>query len=240
MKIIGMIPARLGSKRIPLKNIRYMCDKPLIQYPIDLALNCQMIDEGWVNTEDERLGKAIQEMGALFHKRPAELASDTATNREFAYEFMKQHPCDYVIMINPTSPLLRENTFTQYVQYVINNHFDVVLSVIEEKEEIFFQEKPLNFSLEEKINSQMLCPVEKIVWAMTAWKTSYFIEMQEKGLNPVFGYKGNLGRFQIPKDEACDLDTEEDWKIAEGILQARTIKIGEKKYMDLERSYLQG
>lgn len=53
---------------------------------------------------------------------------------------------------------------------------------------------------------------------------------QEAGENPVFG--GKLGRFEIPKDEACDLDTEEDWRIAEGILQARNC-IAEKKYMYL-------
>lgn len=234
MKIIGMIPARLGSKRIPLKNIRYMEDKPLIQYPIDIALNSQAIDEVWVNTEDEQLGIVVQKMGAQFHKRPAELASDTATNREFTYEFMKQHPCDYVVMINPTSPLLREDTFKSFIQYVLNNDFDVVLSVISEKEETFFQGKPLNFSLEEKINSQLLEPIEKIIWALTAWKSSYFIEIQEKGLNPVFGYGGNIGRFQIPKDESCDLDTEEDWKIAEGILQARKISEDERKYISLE------
>jgi len=213
-----------------------MGDKPLIQYPIDIALNSQVIDEVWVNTEDERLGMAAQRMGAKFHKRPSELASDTATNREFTYEFMKQHPCDYVVMINPTSPLLREDTFKSFVRYVLNNDFDVVMSVISEREETFFQGKPLNFSLEEKINSQLLDPVEKIIWALTAWKSSYFIKMQEQGLNPVFGYQGTMGRFQIPKDEACDLDTEEDWRIAEGILRARAIRLGEERYIDLDNS----
>lgn len=233
MKIIGMIPARLGSKRIPLKNIRYMDDRPLIQYPIDIALSSQAVDELWVNTEDERLGAVIQKMGARFHKRPVELASDTATNRDFTYEFMKQHPCDYVVMINPTSPLLREDTFKRFVQYILDNDFDVALSVISEKEETFFQGKPLNFSLEKKLNSQLLEPIEKIIWALTAWKSSYFIKMQERGLNPVFGYQGKLGRFPIPKDESCDLDTEEDWRIAEGILQARKIE-AEKRYIHLK------
>lgn len=233
MKIIGMIPARLGSKRIPLKNIRYMDDRPLIQYPIEIALSSQAVDEVWVNTEDERLGAVIQKMGARFHKRPVELASDTATNRDFTYEFMKQHPCDYVVMINPTSPLLREDTFKRFVQYILDNDFDVALSVISEKEETFFQGKPLNFSLEKKLNSQLLEPIEKIIWALTAWKSSYFIKMQERGLNPVFGYQGKLGRFPIPKDESCDLDTEEDWRIAEGILQARKIE-AKKKYIHLK------
>ena len=229
-KIIVMIPARLGSKRIPKKNIRYMCGKPLIQYPIELALKSELCSEVWVNTEDERLGHAAERLGAKFHKRPQELASDTATNRDFTYEFLQKHPCDYVVMVNPTSPLLRSETYQIFFQYLEENDFDTVMSVVTEKEETFYQDKPLNFSLREKINSQLLEPTQKIVWALTAWNRETFMKMQEEGENPVFG--GKLGRFEIPKDEACDLDTEEDWKIAEGILQARKC-IAEKKYMDL-------
>lgn len=230
-KIIVMIPARLGSKRIPKKNIRYMCGKPLIQYPIELALKSNFCSEVWVNTEEEALGQAAISVGAKFHKRPMELASDTATNREFTYEFLKKHECDYVVMVNATSPLLRKETYERFFQYVQENDFDTVLSVISEKEETFYKGEPLNFSLKEKINSQFLEPTEKIVWALTAWKREAFIRQQEMGINPVFG--GKLGRFQIPKDEACDLDTEEDWKIAEGILTARNNAGTEKKYMEL-------
>ena len=50
-KLIAMIPARMGSKRIPHKNIRYLYDKPLIQYPIDLALTSNAFESIWVNTE---------------------------------------------------------------------------------------------------------------------------------------------------------------------------------------------
>lgn len=42
---------------------------------------------------------------ARFHRRPEELASDTATNREFTYEFLQKHECDHIVMVNPTSPL---------------------------------------------------------------------------------------------------------------------------------------
>ncbi len=218
-KIIVMIPARLGSKRIPKKNIRFMCGKPLIQYPIELCLKSRLCSEVWVNTEDEDLGRAVGHFGAKFHKRPQELASDTATNRDFTYEFLQKHECDYVVMVNPTSPLLKEETYQSFFQYLEENEFDTIMSVVTEREETFYQDKPLNFSLKEKINSQLLEPTQKIVWALTAWKRDNFMKMQEAGENPVFG--GNLGRFEIPKDEACDLDTEADWRIAEGILMAR-------------------
>ena len=225
-----MIPARLGSKRIPKKNIRYMGDKPLIEYPIRLALASECFDSVWVNTESEELGKCIERLGAKFHQRPIALAGDNATNREFTYEFMQRHECNYVIMINPTSPLLRQNTLNNFMEYVEVHDFDTVLSVIEAREETFYQGKPLNFSLAEKINSQLLEPTESICWALTAWKRSMFMELQEQGINPVFG--GSIGRFAIPKDESCDLDTPEDWNIAEGILNSRINKF-EERYMDL-------
>lgn len=229
-KYIAMIPARLGSKRIPKKNIRYMIDKPLIQYPIDLAIKSDRFDSVWINTEDEKLGNAVTKLGVKFHKRPAKLATDTATNRDFTYEFLLKHECDYVIMINATSPLLRQETMNQFIDYVESNDYDTVLSVVAEKEETFFKDKPLNFSFSEKVNSQSLEPTEAVIWALTAWKRSTFIELQEKGINPVFG--GKVGKFTIPKDESCDLDTEEDWNIAEGILTSRNNRI-QARYMDL-------
>ncbi len=230
-KYIIMIPARMGSKRIPKKNIRYLLGKPLIQYPIDLCKNNSKISEIWVNTEDEKLGKIAEKMGVSFHKRPDELGNDTATNREFTYEFLLKHECDYVIMLNTTSPLLSEETLSKFIEYIENNKFDTVISVVSEKAESFYKEKPLNFSLKEKVNSQLLEPVEKIVWSLTAWKRESFLALQYNGENPVYG--GNIGRFVIPKDEACDLDTEEDWRIAEGILMSRQLQNEEKRYLEL-------
>lgn len=229
-KLIAMIPARLGSKRIPKKNIRYLGSKPLIQYPIDLIKNEKAFDSVWVNTESEELGHVGERLGAAFHRRPLELATDTATNRDFTYEFMQKHECDYVVMINTTSPLLRQETIGRFVEFVNGNDYDTIVSVVSEKEETFYKGKPLNFSLEKKVNSQMLEATQKIVWALTAWKRDSFMTLQEKGINPVFG--GKLGIFEVPKDEACDLDTEEDWKIAEGILMSREV-VEEKRYLDL-------
>lgn len=229
-KIIAMIPARLGSKRIPKKNIRYMGNKPLIQYPIDLAKETARFESIWVNTESMELGKIIEKMGVMFHKRPDELANDQATNREFTYEFLQKHECDYVVMVNPTSPLLRKDTLERFLDYVEQNDYDTVLSVISEKEETFFKGEPLNFTFEKKVNSQLLEPIETICWALTAWKRETFMQLQEQGINPVFG--GKVGRFSIPKDESCDLDTLEDWNIAEGILNSRINKF-EEKYVEL-------
>ena len=224
-KMVAMIPARMGSRRIPRKNIRYMVDKPLIQYPIDFAINSGYFDSIWVNTESDELGRICQKFGAKFHKRPKELASDKSTNRDFTYEFLKVHPCDYVIMMNPTSPALRQETVNNFLRYVSKNDFDSVMSVCSIKAETFYKNSYVNFNGEDKVPSELITPVEYIIWAMTAWKRDMFISLQESGKCPIFG--GKIGRFVIPKDECADLDTEEDWRIAEAAITSR--KSGKQK-----------
>jgi CMP-N-acetylneuraminic acid synthetase len=135
------------------------------------------------------------------------------------YEFLQEHPCDYVVMVNTTSPLLRESTLEKFLGLVKTGEHDTIVSVISEQTETFFRGTPLNFTFDRKVNSQFLEPTEKIIWSLTAWKRDVFMQLQEQGKNPVYG--GRLGRFAVPKDEACDLDTLEDWNIAEGILLSR-------------------
>ncbi|PAB59148.1 acylneuraminate cytidylyltransferase family protein [Anaeromicrobium sediminis] len=227
-KLIAMIPARLGSKRIPQKNIRYLYEKPLLQYAIDLALSSKCFDEVWVNSESDIIGNLALSCGARFHKRPDELSSDTATNQQFTAEFLYKHPCDYLIMLNSTSPLLRVDTIKKFYDFVRKNNYDTVFSVIDEYAECFFDDKAINFSLERKVNSQDLKPVRKIVWALTAWRREPFLEADSKNLCGT--YFGKVGLFSIPKDEAVDLDTPEDWAIAEAHLLARKNKNTKEKY----------
>lgn len=232
MKILAMIPARMGSKRIPKKNIRYIDGKPLIVHAIDLAKESLAFDDVYINSSDDILKNIADKFKVKFHRRPEELSSDTATNRDFTYEFLKKHDCDYVVMVNSTSPTLRVKTIHDFIEKVKLNEYDTIVSTVSEQAETFYEYKPLNFSLAEKVNSQLLTPTEKIVWALTAWKRSTFIKLQEEGKNPIFG--GKLTTFNIPKDESCDLDTEEDWKIAEGVLLSRRINSVPQYYDDVK------
>ena len=230
--LVAMIPARMGSKRIPNKNTRYLCGKPLIQYPIDLALGCTAFKSVYVNTESTALGYASKKMGVSFYHRSDALAADHATNRDFVYDFLKNVECDYVVMMNPTAPALRPQTVECFVQYLRNNDYDTILSVVSIQAEAFYMGKPVNFNKQQKINSQLLEPIYETVWALTAWKRNMFMTLYENNQCPVFG--GKLGRFVIPKDEACDIDTEEDWNIAEGLLTARQIQASkEHRYLKL-------
>ena len=193
MKIIAMIPARMGSKRIPKKNIRLLNDKPLIKYAIDNAIDSNEFESIWLNSEDKRLKDIALKSDIMFHQRPSELATDTATNREFTAEFLEKHECDYVVMINTTSPLLKVKTIKHFCSLVRKNNFDTILSTVSEKAEVFFQKKPLNFNIFEKVNSQKIQPVDIVVWALTAWKRNVFLNFQREKQCPVFS--GRLGFY---------------------------------------------
>ena len=84
-KIIAMIPARLGSKRVPKKNIRLLNGIPLISYIIRAVKKAGCFDEIYVNTESEVIGKLAIKEGVKFYKRPHALSSDFATNDDFCY-----------------------------------------------------------------------------------------------------------------------------------------------------------
>ena len=75
-RIVGIIPARGGSKGIPRKNIKLMLGKPLIQHTIEAALASKRIDEVYVSTEDYEIASISESLGTQIIDRPEELAGD--------------------------------------------------------------------------------------------------------------------------------------------------------------------
>ena len=106
MKVVAMIPARFGSKRIPKKNIRLLNGIPLISYIIRAAKEAKCFDEIYVNSESDILGEIAEKEGVSFYKRPAELSTDSATNDEFTQDFMNNVECDVLVQLLPTSPFI--------------------------------------------------------------------------------------------------------------------------------------
>lgn len=218
-KLVAMIPARLGSKRIPKKNIRLLAGIPLLQYAIEKCLQSQCFDEIWVNSESELIGELAVQCGAQFYKRDAALATDQATNEDFVPDFLEKIDCERVFMVNSTSPLLQVETLIKFVQFTTESSFDSVFSVEQCFAECVYNNMPVNFSLEKKINSQEIIPVEKLIWAVTAWRRSTVLQLVKDGSCCIYG--GKIGYFPIPKDQVCDLDSPEDWNIAEGHMAAK-------------------
>lgn len=108
-KVLGLIPARGGSKGIPRKNLRPLAGKPLLAWTVEEAQRSRYLDRLVVSSEDEEIIAAAEALGceAPF-RRPAELADDKATGMATALHALQALPgFDYLVYLQPTSPLRR-------------------------------------------------------------------------------------------------------------------------------------
>jgi len=136
LNIIAIIPARGGSKGIPRKNIRLLRGKPLISYTIESALNSKLVDKVVVSTEDTEIAEISERCGAEVIKRPEELARDDSPTIDAIlhvinwFEERNEH-FDVVVLLEPTSPLRKENDIDNAIRLFISsiNQADSLVSL---------------------------------------------------------------------------------------------------------------
>jgi len=110
-KVLALVPARQGSKGLPLKNIRPLHGKPLLAWPIEAALASRYVDRVVVSTDSPEFAALARVAGAdVPFLRPAELATDTAPSIDFILHAIdtlesKGDHYDYLMLLEPTSPL---------------------------------------------------------------------------------------------------------------------------------------
>ena len=108
-RIVGVTPARGGSKGLSRKNIRPLCDRPLIAWTIDAAKRSRLLDRYIVSTEDPEIEQAARHGGAEVLARPAELATDEATTLSVLQHVLEMIPAEILVLLQATSPIRDES-----------------------------------------------------------------------------------------------------------------------------------
>jgi N-acylneuraminate cytidylyltransferase len=103
--ILGIIPARGGSKGILKKNIKEMCGKPLIAWSIEAARQSKLLDRFIVSTEDVGIAQIANGLGAEVLVRPVELATDEASTLSVLQHVLEHMPAEIIVLLQPTSPI---------------------------------------------------------------------------------------------------------------------------------------
>ncbi len=216
MKVVAMIPARLGSKRVKSKNLRLLDGKPLVCHVAQTALAAGVFEGIHINSESDIFADVAKEFGIQFYQRPMELASDTATNDMFVLDFIDHVACDIIVQINPTSPLLSVEDIKRFVAMMVDGGYDTLHSVKEEQIEGLFEGKPLNFDpMKEMPRSQDLKPVMLFSSAIMAWKTDNYRKNLKKLGAGTYGGDGKIGYFTLKGFSTIDIDHEEDFQAAQ-------------------------
>lgn len=229
MKSIAIITARGGSKRIPKKNIKDFCGKPIIAYSIEAALDSGVFDEVMVSTDSEEIAAIARQYGAKVPFIRSEATSnDYATTvdviAEVLSEYKKQNMIyDYFACIYPTAPFLEGGTLRDAIYEVISKKVDGLIPVVRFsfppqrafviKDEVLSYEFPEH----EKSRSQDLEPIYHDCGQFYICAVDAF----EKHGSLI---TSNTIPYIMPEERVQDIDNMSDWEIAEAkyrVLQAK-------------------
>lgn len=218
-KILAIIPARAESKGIPNKNIRIIGNHPLIYYSIRNALSSRLITDIIVSTDSPEVRIIAQQMGVRVHWRDKLLCGDAVTlDAVISDAVPPETSWDYIITMQPTSPTLRVETLDEAIQYSIDNNYDTVISAINSPHLSWGEKdgkKVPNYL--ERLNRQYLPPCYKETGAFMISKASIVTP------NTRIGEKIDV--FEVPEDEALDIDTFDDLRTVAATLNRQKVGI---------------
>lgn len=237
--IKAIIPARLGSQRVKIKSLRLLNNKPLIEYILDALKGSKTLNEIFINSDSELFAEIAKKNGVKFYQRKPELATSASLIDDYIYDFMTCEPCDYLAVVNPTSPFINSTELDAAVEQFLSNDFDTMLSCEKIQTHCFFKGEPINFStFGQHPRSQDLEPVLALNFAITIWDCKKF--MANYNQNGFGVYTGKIGFFVTEGVANIDIDYEDDFMMAEFV--ARFLKSGKKldaKYADVARHLIE-
>ncbi|MCT4616238.1 MAG: acylneuraminate cytidylyltransferase family protein [Marinifilaceae bacterium] len=230
MKILAIIPARGGSKRLKNKNILNLLSKPLIAWSIEVAKKSKYITEVVVSTDSPEIAEASKKFGAKVpFMRPDYLSSDTATSYDavehcihyYKEELGKEY--DYVLLLQPTSPLRTTEDIDNAIELVLEKKADSVVSMCEcEHSPLWANTLPEDHSINDfdkkeykDLRSQDLPIHYRYNGAIYLSKTSRLLK--EK----TFNFSSNSYAYIMNQENSVDIDTKLDFMIAETIMNRR-------------------
>lgn len=229
MNILGIIPARGGSKGVPGKNIKKLNGEPLISYSVKEAKKSKYIDRLIVSTDDENIANVVLKYGVeVPFMRPKELAQDNSLaidNYIYTINRMEKefnYKVDAIAIFQPTSPLRTVQHIDEAVKLFINKNSDSVVSVCEVEHSPYWYKNMNNKNIlsdfisceNSNANRQELPKVYRPNGAI-------FIFKRELIMNLKTYYTQNSYGYIMSQEDSVDIDTPLDFKIAEVIINER-------------------
>jgi CMP-N,N'-diacetyllegionaminic acid synthase len=207
VKILGIIPARGGSKRLPRKNIADLGGKPLLMWTLDTAIASEVFDELWVSSEDPEIGELA---GKHWWKRPQELARDDTPTMDVLENILEHKKADIVVTLQVTSPFRTVDDIKNALELLKNTNADSVISVTDGPRDLAFHMRFAN-------RLQGLPPIVVCNGAIYIITNSAL----ERGLD---WYNGFAYGYKMPKERSLDIDNGTDLEIARHLVASGLYK----------------
>ena len=220
MKSIAIITARGGSKRIPRKNIKEFCGKPILAYSIEAALNAGVFDTVMVSTDDEEIARIARQYGAeVPFFRSENTANDFATTNDVLLEVLAEYEkrgasYELACCIYPTAPFVTADKLKDAVDKLLLSDADTLIPVVAfsypPQRAMIVKEGRLVFEYPQYLDSrsQDLEPHYHDVGQFYVFRTAAFKKNKKLMV-------GNILPLVVSELEVQDIDNQTDWEIAE-------------------------
>lgn len=218
---IAIITARGGSKRIPKKNIREFCGKPIIAYSIEAALKSELFSEVMVSTDSEEIAEIARQYGAKVpFMRSAKTSDDYATTADVILEVLERYKemgrtFEYICCIYPTAPFVTAEKLIQAVEVMEEKKPVEVMPVVAfsyppQRSYVIGEDGLMRYKYPEymEARSQDLEKQYHDAGQFYVYHTKKYLECNGKVANGVMS-------IIVSDLEVQDIDNEDDWKIAE-------------------------
>lgn len=220
MSSIAIITARGGSKRIPQKNIKEFCGKPIIAYSIEAALESKIFDEVMVSTDSEEIADVARKYGATVpFLRSEKNANDFADTTDVLLEVIDEYKkrgieYDELCCIYPTAPFVTSRKLIEaykiLMQEDVNNVIPMVTFSFPPQRGMTKKDKYIEPACPEFIN----CRSQDLEEIYHDCGQFYWLKTNEFRDNPNFLCNKTVPYF-VPETEVQDIDNESDWILAE-------------------------
>jgi len=223
MRTVGLVPARSGSKGVKDKNVRMFHGKPLLAWAVEVGMDT--CEEVYISTDDEYIGSVGCSFGADLVRRSKSLARDDTPMYDVVRDFVSLVQPDVVVLLQPTQPLRTADHVRQALHLL--EGADSVVSVVELPAhngpswalvewdgELLPWDYPTRLTLDDLPTRR-----QDMTKAYTRDGTVYVLrrEVIERGQ-----MYGKICRpLIVPAHESCNIDTEEDWNLAEQMVRER-------------------
>jgi len=218
-KIVALVPMRHDSVRVPGKNYRPIAGKPLYHHILETLLACPEITQVVVDTDSpvilEGLAKDFPTVTALV--RPEHLRADTIPTNEILMHDTSHYPADFYLQTHSTNPLLRPQTVSRAIQTLITQYpaYDSLFGVTRLQTRLWDElGRAINHNPAVLLRTQDLPPIYEENSCIYLFTRETLVQKRNRlGDRPLM--------FEIPAEEAWDIDEEIDFTVADVLLRAR-------------------
>jgi len=240
MKTVAFIPARGGSKSIPLKNIKLLCGKPLVFWVMSALQKTDNIDEIVLATDSGEIEKTVLNFNfskAGIYRRSAENAGDTSTTESVMLEYIEKNSLDdddIFILVQATSPLTESIHFSEALTIFKGSKYDSMLTCVRNYR-FFWNEDGTSKNYDFKNR-----PRRQDFTGQLMENGAFYISTVGNIKKSKNRLSGKIGIYEMPEHTATEIDEPDDWAVLENLMYSHILAKRTKKEVKLVLSDVDG